>query len=123
MKTSRSTLTVWRGVTFLYMAALMLASLPPKIIPGDPTLLKEIFHNSLHVPAYTLLTLLIWKSWNRFSLPVIAGLSFAYSLLNEIIQRFVPGRTASLSDAALNGLGVGLALVMINTTFKNGTRR
>lgn len=123
MKTSRSTLTVWHSITFLYMAMLMLASFPPKLIPGEPTPFKEILHNSLHVPAYALLAFLIWKSWKRFSLPVVAGLSFSYGLFNEVIQEFVPGRTASLSDAVLNAAGIGLALVTIRIAFEKGAGR
>lgn len=117
MKTSRTSQVFWGCLTMAYMAVLLLASLPAKIIPGEPSPFKQMLHNSLHIPAYAVLTFLIWKSLGDRHLWGAAIAAFAYGLFNECVQMFVPGRTASWGDVARNALGCLIALWVLRKCF------
>ncbi|MGH7162687.1 MAG: VanZ family protein, partial [Planctomycetota bacterium] len=72
--------------------------------------------NLLHVPAYSLLAWLWWRSFRaRGSRPARAAafgaaLACGYGILDEAHQAFVPGRTASVTDALLDALGAAIVL-------------
>jgi VanZ family protein len=112
-----------RGVVpLLLMAALLLISSLPGTEDQAPALMERLtpsWQNALHVPAYGVLTL----SWFWALFPVmdssrraasLAGaISLLFALLDEYNQSTVPGRTGSLTDVALDTLGILLALVII----------
>jgi VanZ family protein len=105
-------------VASLYWAS----SLPGIPSPEDPVLygvflwLPPTLQNALHVPAYAILTL-AWRwalrAWLRSpSACALAACAIALvcGVLDEWNQSFVPGRSASLTDIVLNGVGVAVGI-------------
>jgi VanZ family protein len=99
-----------------------LSSMPGTPRPDDPAIygvfywLPPSLQNAMHVPAYAALTL-AWRwalrAWLRNpGACVLAACvtAFACGVLDEWNQSFVPGRYASLTDIALNGVGVALGI-------------
>lgn len=91
------------------------------IVPADPTYetgvrfltdLSPTFQNTLHIPAYAVITLAYMGYCFCFPLPVGRVLLVCLlivmpiSVLNEVAQIYVPGRYGSLMDICLNLLGV-----------------
>ena len=93
-----------------------LSSLPGYSITGRDGLSEQVVSNIIHIPAYGILSFLWFMSFKktvlqRKPLPVnclvcIALVLFAIS--DEIHQLFVPGRFASVLDAGLDFLGIGI---------------
>ena len=109
--------TPWRALPFAYMGVLFGLS----SIPGTPTgpdgglhlLLTWIpatLQNLLHVPQFALLSWL----WSRAGAAprVAVAASATYAVAEEVYQLTVPGRYGSLTDLALDGVGIlaGVAL-------------
>lgn len=100
----------WRVAAGLYMAGLFaLSSVPDERGPG----IADYFpppnvQNALHVPAYAVLSYLIWRGLGgprpRAAL-LAAAFATAYGVTDEIHQMFVPGRTPSVTDALANAAG------------------
>lgn len=73
--------------------------------------------NILHIPLYGLLTFLwfgalaAWGMGARRRLPLAALIALGYGLFDEWYQLSVPGRFGSLTDVALNVVGILLALL------------
>jgi VanZ family protein len=70
----------------------------------------KIFH------AFTFLYLTLswyWIDRSHVSLYRIVGILFFYGLLIEWLQFFIPSRTCSLADAAANGAGILIGLMLI----------
>lgn len=100
-------------MTVCYMALLLFVSLSP--LPNADTT-GQIIHNLLHIPAYGVLAYLIihWFFIFAFKAYMISFLfSSGFGVLNEFLQSFVPGRTASSIDVLLNIIGVALFLGFI----------
>lgn len=51
------------------------------------------------------------KTWQRLTFPLAAGVAAA--LLDEGIQRFVPGRCGALTDVGIDTLGIVLGILLI----------
>ena len=73
--------------------------------------------NALHVPAYTVLTILllasVGSSWRRHA-GLVAGLACVCILCGivlELLQAHIPGRFASATDMFLNAAGVLIGLI------------
>ena len=103
-----------------------MSSIPETSTWGTGSFTAEILSNTLHIPAYMLITIL-WlkafrieekKSWssNINGLILLGLIMFAIS--DESHQSFVPGRTASLMDFGLDLLGILLGVI----TLKNLAR-
>lgn len=82
-------------------------------------LLKPNVQNFLHIPLFGVLawlwhfSLSAWTgSSSRRSLLALT-ISFGYGILDELHQALVPGRFASLTDVALNGLGALVAVLLL----------
>jgi len=106
--------TYYRTATIVYMTAITVISIWPTSGGGGIESLGQLFNNLLHIPAYGLLALLLIKSAPKFKYVYIASFLFAviFGIFNEYLQSFVPGRTASVSDALLNGIG-SLSVVLL----------
>lgn len=116
---------LWMGVIFAFSAS----SDPYRTLPSNwesaclsihlgSFCQDEMLGRFSHAAEYALLALLACRGvfWQRDltagGLPLAAGLAFAYALLDETHQLFVPGRTFQLSDLGLDGLGIVLGLLI-----------
>ncbi|MCK6460678.1 MAG: VanZ family protein [Planctomycetes bacterium] len=109
----------WWMLALLYMAGLFaLSSVPDD--PGKPGIgtyfPRPSIQNALHVPAYALLSYLMWRGLRgpkgraatfagRNAAVLAAVLATAYGVTDEVHQMFVVGRTASVTDALANAVG------------------
>jgi VanZ family protein len=103
----------WWILALLYMAGLFaLSSVPddPEK-PGNGTYFpRPSIQNALHVPAYAILSYLMWRGLRGPGAGPKAALFAAtlatlYGVTDEVHQMFVVGRTASVTDALANALG------------------
>jgi VanZ family protein len=107
----------WLVLALLYMAALFaLSSVPDdeSDLSGKILFLRPETQNLLHVPAYTLLAWLWWRALRLRGMESLraaflgAAIAALYGVSDEVHQYFVPGRTASVTDALLDALGAAL---------------
>jgi VanZ family protein len=86
---------------------------------GIITMLPQCVTESSHVPAYGILTWLLSTGLHRLGWPLsyalfVAGTgAMVFGLWMEIVQGSVPGRVVSLEDAIANGVGIGMAVVLM----------
>ena len=108
----------------LCLVSLLYGSLASHPIPGEGKSTPwQIFHNSLHIPCYALLTFLLVRYFTavpsdtrsgkvgmvtRGDLVAAGLIALGYGILMEILQGLTPDRTPSLMDVGLNALGVGI---------------
>ena len=106
----------------LYATVLIYLSLSPTSPhtgTGTVVLIKRWMCSLLHVPAYALLTFLLYRAltgrkelmWSRLLLA--GGLALTTGLVMELLQTLVPGRYPDVVDAGLNTLGCTLATVTV----------
>ncbi len=99
----------------------ILSLLRVTVPPATFDLLHLLLRKAAHITEYGILGLLVYASllearefeWRpRLALRsiVIAG---AYSLTDELHQRFVPGRTASFVDCGIDTAGAALATLVV----------
>jgi VanZ family protein len=78
-------------------------------LPAAEVVLRKL----AHVGGYLVLTLLLVRALQRSdvaaAMPVAIVLALAYAISDEWHQSFVPGRTATPRDVAVDGLGIALA--------------
>ncbi len=108
----------WLGSTIGYMVLLLGASLKPDFHPESATKIKQLTHNFAHIPAYSLLTFFLVNALGGYKITSkifmwAFGISVVYGAFNEVVQSFVPGRTASLLDVGSNTLGTILILLCV----------
>ncbi|OQX59491.1 MAG: hypothetical protein B5M52_03255 [Helicobacteraceae bacterium 4484_230] len=66
-----------------------------------------------HTAAFFVLSILLKCSYSYFRTLLWGGLMIIYALLIEIVQYFIPYRSASFSDIAADGVGILLALLIL----------
>ena len=103
---------------FLYVAAWSAALLTPhpamiagSVIPDDT--LRFITAKSLHVGAYFMLTVL--TAWQRVPRPwmwLLLAFPTLHALASEGLQNFIPLRTGTWSDVAIDHVGIALGLIV-----------
>lgn len=98
-------------ITLLYMACIILFSLKPDTnsYHGNSKIIIKTISNLMHIPLYGLLTYLLLRCFSSLTIKtyIIAFITATlFGIANEVIQHFVPGRSMSLLDVALNTLGV-----------------
>jgi VanZ family protein len=104
---------VWLVFLMAWTAALVT---PQPVHVSQATLPEEArfpVGKTLHVSAYALLCML--TAWQRFPLrwrPLLLIALSAHAGLTELIQRWVPERTGSWDDVALNHVGLYLGVVL-----------
>lgn len=74
------------------------------------------FKKTIHLIEYGILFLLLYRGlrfsskMDKFNLAVVAFiLTFLYGMSDEYHQTFVPGRTGTIRDILIDGLGAGIA--------------
>lgn len=99
--------------TILYTILLAFASLRPGS-GGETPPMEQMLHNLAHIPAYAILTWLLTRCVSRptpRNQIFIVLAAFAFGILMEIGQSFVPHRYFSPRDMVFNGTGILLVLL------------
>lgn len=102
---------LWRAGAFAALALVVWLSLTPAP-PGPPPGLS--WDKAQHGLGYALLAWWFAQAW-RQRVPAVAMLLVAVGLILEGLQGLGGERTMSLADAAANGVGVALGLVIVRT--------
>lgn len=99
------------GVIFFFSAQ---PSLPHAPGPWFDLILKKLSHAFAYgILAWLYIRALRNGGSNATALRVVsAGLALAYALSDEYHQSFVPGRNASLTDVAVDGIGAGGVMLL-----------
>jgi VanZ family protein len=94
-----------------------LAWVAPWLRPADVNLLHGLVRKLAHLTAYGMLALLWLRAFRRdtgLSRGAAAGVAFAISVawagVDEVRQHFVPSRTGTIGDVAIDAAGSALAL-------------
>ena len=105
------------GSVLIYMGVLGFGAM---ISPGVLiALLPQWVTEMSHVPAYGLLTWLLSSvlqgyGWpQRSALFVAITTALVFGIWMEIVQGFIPGRIVDSGDVLMNGIGIGLAALLI----------
>jgi VanZ family protein len=85
-------------------------------LPAAEVVLRKLGHAA----GYLALTLLLLRALRRsgaaVALSVAVGAALAYAISDEWHQSFVPGRTATARDVAIDGIGIALAALAATRT-------
>lgn len=111
-----------RVAAFVYALALIVLSVLPSgkgVLGGWDQDIAPSLQNTLHVPVYALLAVLVTFAMpprlgnSRGRLLLVALCCCVFGLILEFAQVFVPGRSASVIDALLNVVGVGVGVLIV----------
>jgi VanZ family protein len=73
-----------------------------------------------HVAEYLVLTLLLVRALRRSgvaaAVPLACAAALVYAATDEWHQSFVPARTATPRDVAIDGIGIGVAALAVTRT-------
>lgn len=117
----RVALIVWAGVIFGFSSI-------PRLGSGLPQ--EEALRTVAHASEYAVFSVLCWRVLFRqlrlLPLSVRTAhafaaawlLSVAYALSDEVHQRFVAGRSGSITDVVVDAVGAGVGLVLVFALFK-----
>jgi VanZ family protein len=85
-------------------------------LPAAEIVLRKL----AHVTEYLILTLLLLRALRRsgvaLALPLALAAALAYAASDEWHQSFVPGRTATPRDVAIDAIGIALATLAATRT-------
>ncbi|MCA9405796.1 MAG: VanZ family protein [Candidatus Omnitrophica bacterium] len=115
--------SVWVILSFLFMLVIFLHSMKTGTGAGRPSSIKQVIYNFAHVPAYMVLTILLFNAIRSQTLTWAIFVSAAYGVFIEYVQSFNPGRTASVMDEGLNVVGIVIAVMLIRKGMFNFTKR
>lgn len=116
-------------LTLSYMLLVLVTSVIPmdREIRGFQFLidLKPTVQNLLHIPVYAILSILFLQvtknyqleGWKKIALVFICAGGFG--VLNEVVQIFIPGRYAGLTDMGLNFIGAILGVFIYTSVEKS----
>jgi VanZ family protein len=89
---------IWAGLIFFLS--------DQSTLPGaSHPFIDLIFKQTAHIFVYAVLHFLIWRT-NKRSLFIPILLAFAYALIDEFHQSFIPGRTATIIDIGFDSMGI-----------------
>jgi VanZ family protein len=83
---------------------------------------EQLISNLAHIPVYAVLTFLWLRSFvrsHKFSSYLIIVGILLVSIFDEVLQSFIPGRTASINDVGLNLIGIILGIWALNLLKKS----
>jgi hypothetical protein len=109
----------WQIAGGLILLAILAGAIAPAILPwlsGGSSGLPNV-DKWMHGIAFALLAIWFTGQYARPSYGRVAIMLLAYGLLIEVVQTFVPYRTAEWADLAADaiGIGVGLAIATMAT--------
>jgi VanZ family protein len=79
--------------------------------PAPPTAANTGWDKANHALAFVVLTLCARRAFPAAPLALLACAGVAFGGFIEIVQLFVPGRSAEWSDLAADAVGIALALL------------
>lgn len=89
--------------------------------PSEPSVLRAMLHNSMHVVAYSCLAAAFWLALSR--VPVSARVAWRsrvawscallYGVVDELHQAYVPGRSSSVIDWMTDTLAAAFAVILL----------
>jgi VanZ family protein len=97
------------GLIFYFSSRPSLPSLPESWI-------DLLAKKTVHVAEYAILAMLLWRALRSINFsPYLVSFAMAvlYAVSDEFHQSFVPGRTASPRDVAIDTLSTGATLVLL----------
>lgn len=111
--------------------AAVFAWILPQASAGALDLAYIVFRKSLHFVEYGLLAFLLYRAfraasgpqWSPRPLYLAGGVAIAYGLLDEFLQSYVPSRTGSALDWAVDILGIVTVLAVIGRRERARARR
>lgn len=118
----------WFSASALYMVLLGAVSLRVPVNSqnkGPAYFAADVIHNALHVPAYMVLTFILFFTLRAFEVREeflrwrVAFMALSYGILLEILQGLTPERDPSLLDVGLNLCGILLMLVLLRVITKS----
>ena len=112
----------------LWMALIYYGSAQPTLPTLSDSLLDALVKYGAHFVEYAVLALLWYRAlYSRFPHPKILPLAFLiaviYALSDEFHQSFVPGRSATWQDVAVDVMGAASALLVANALHRQWRRR
>ena len=78
---------------------------------------EQVISNLAHIPVYAGVTFFWLKSFvgsHKFTTYLIIVGVLLFSISDEFLQSFIPGRTASIKDLGLNLIGIILGIWALN---------
>ncbi len=103
----------------LYAAAIIVLSLLPSGKGKWDQAFSSSLQNASHLPAYGILVVITVSAFRRQingrlgRIIIVSGICAALGVILELGQAFIPGRTCSVFDAAVNLAGVCLGLLVV----------
>ncbi len=122
------TLLLYWAPPLLWMALIFYGSAQPTLPSLSDSMLDSLVKYGAHFVEYAVLALLWYRAlYSRFPHPKILPLAFlitaGYALSDEFHQSFVPGRSATWQDIAVDVIGGASALLVWNTLHQHWGRR
>ncbi len=120
----------WRWVVPIALMALLWWSSSQTPAPREPSVLRSLLHNGMHVVAFGALAAATWlaslpRSPQHGARAAAAGavlLAVAYGVVDEVHQGFVPRRVSSPVDVLSDACGAMLAVCLLRArTFATPT--
>jgi VanZ family protein len=85
-------------------------------LPAVEVVLRKLAHIVEYFVLTTLLVRALHRSAVTAAIPGAMVLALAYAVSDEWHQSFVPGRTATPRDVAIDGIGIALAAIAVSRT-------
>ncbi len=122
----RNLLLFW-APPLLWMGLIFYGSAQPTLPSLSDSFLDLLVKNGAHFVEYAVLALLWYRAiYSRFPHPIIQPLAFVivvfYAVSDEFHQSFVPGRSATWQDVAIDLIGGACALLAWNVLHHWWTR-
>ena len=110
-------------IAISYAILITYASLRPvtSSYTGGFAAAKELLFNLTHLPAYTLMFILVFMAFTKRGkreLVLSFTISASFGAVLEFLQTFSPGRFPSIKDALVNIAGCGLGYFILSKTNK-----
>ena len=82
---------------------------------------ERVISNLAHIPVYAVVTFFWLRSFvgsHKFTTYFIIFGVLLFSISDEFLQSFIPGRTASMADIGLDLIGILIGIVALNLSRK-----
>ncbi len=110
----------YKILVLLYLLLILAISKIPGYSIPDPEILSA--DKLLHILEYSILGFLMVRSLNRISrIPIIIIItgSLIFASIDEMLQRFTPGRLPDVYDFIADALGIFLGLILTIIIVRN----